>query len=57
MVDAFLLDEFWKISPKSFTWSTNNLSTTWSRLDHFYVNFSIQVQGVNIEFGPQWVMF
>jgi hypothetical protein len=40
VVDAFFLDEFQKIGPKRFTWSKKNPLTTWSRLDHFYVNFS-----------------
>jgi hypothetical protein len=44
VVDAFFLDEFQKIGPKSFTWSKKNSLVTWSRLDHFYVNSSIQVQ-------------
>jgi hypothetical protein len=44
VVDAFFLDEFQKIGPKSLTWSKKNPLATWSRLDHFYVNSSIQVQ-------------
>jgi len=44
VVDAFYLDEFWKIGPKSFTWSKKNPLATWSRLDCFYENSSIQVQ-------------
>jgi hypothetical protein len=45
VVDTFLLDEFQKRGPKSFTWSKKNPLVAWSRLDCFYVNSSIQVQG------------
>jgi hypothetical protein len=33
VVDAFLLDEFQKIGPKSFTWNKKNPLVSWSRLD------------------------
>ncbi len=38
VVDAFLLDEFQKIGPKSFTWSKKNPLVAWSILDYFYVD-------------------
>jgi len=45
VVDTILLDEFQKRGPESFTWNKKNPLVAWSRLDCFYVNSSIQVQG------------
>jgi hypothetical protein len=45
-------DEFHRFGLKNYTWSTQNPTITWSRLDRFYVNPSIQLQGGRHKIWP-----
>jgi hypothetical protein len=49
-------DEFHKVGLKNYTWSMQNPTIAWSRLDRFYVNPSIQLQGGRHEIWPKMVM-
>jgi hypothetical protein len=45
-------DEFHRFGLKNYLWSTQNPTITWSRLDRFHVNPSIQLQGGGHKIWP-----
>jgi hypothetical protein len=45
-------DEFYRVGLKNYTSSTQNPTIAWSRLDRFYVNPSIQLQGGRHKIWP-----